>query len=168
MSDITLNQVSALLATYKQLQETIELKTKELDELKEQFRVISEETIPDTLAELGISTLTLEDGTKVSYKADVRISIPKENVPEAMAWLDENGFGDMIKTDVKISYPRGNKDQAYTMAEQLQSTYKLDNISLAETVAPATLKAWANHLADNSIIPEHLFSVYRYNKTIIK
>lgn len=168
MPEITLNQVSLLIATYKQLQQTIEQKTQELDELKERFRVLSEETIPDTFTELGISTLTLDDGSKVSCKEDVRISIPKENMQEAMAWLDANGFGDMIKTDVKISFPRGSKDRALAVAAQLQGVYNLENVSFSETVAPATLKAWSNHLTDNSIIPENLFNVYRYTKTTVK
>jgi hypothetical protein len=79
---------------------------------KADLRAISEEHIPGLMMEIGVKALTLEDGTSVTVKNDVQASIPTERKEEAFKWLEDNGFGGLIKTEVLVVFGREELEKA--------------------------------------------------------
>ena len=61
------------------------------------------------LSELGLSEITLKDGNKITTSTYYSARITDENREEAFAWLDENGFSDIIKNTVSVSFGRGRR-----------------------------------------------------------
>ena len=149
-------------------------KKAELTNLQEQektltadIRRLSEEVIPEMLDELGLSKITTQDGYNISTTMDVSASIPVDQRPAALNWLDRNGFGDLIKTKVQIHFTRDQRDQAVQTEDQLITQGY--NVTLDESVHPMTLKSWIKEqLAEGNNIPMDLFGARQYYKTVIK
>ena len=77
---------------------------------KEDLRKLSGETIPEKMAELGMTSTTMYDGSKVEVVEDIYVSIPKDPHKSSACyeWLEDNGLGDIIKNQVGInrSFPK--------------------------------------------------------------
>ena len=123
---------------------------------KEQQRVLSEETIPGVLQELGVSEIKLDTGEKLSVKQDVYASIPKDGKVEAFGWLEQHGFGGMIKTDVTAVFGRDELETAVALNDKLVADGMQTEFN--QTVAPQTLKAWLREqLAAGADVPLTIF-----------
>lgn len=83
---------------------------------KEHERQLREETIPGAMQELGIESLKLATGETLSVKQDVYAQIPAGNKPAAFQWLDDHGYGGLVKQDVVISFGRGEDELARAAA----------------------------------------------------
>ena len=136
----------------------------QLGELKAKSREISETTIPSMLSELGLSEITLINGSKVSTSAYYSARITDENREDAFAWLDENGFSDIIKNTVSVSFGREEDDSAKKLLETLDT----DGYKTAQKkhVEPMTLKAFVREQVEKgSDLPLETFNVYIGQKT---
>ena len=105
-----LESVAELLRQQLKMESEIELSEATLKDLKEKHRKLSGEIIPAKMQELGMTSTTMTDGSKVDVVEDIYVSIPKD--PEKSAacyeWLEDNGLGDIIKNSVGISFPSGS------------------------------------------------------------
>jgi len=136
-------------------------------DLKEKARIIREETIPNALNEIGVSSITLDSGQKVTVTNEIYASIPVKNRDKAFKWLVENGFSGLIKTEVKVPFPREALDQATSFAEDLMNDGY--DVTLLENVHPQTLKAFIKEqIADGNNIPLDLFGARSINIARIK
>lgn len=134
---------------------------------KEAARLLSEETIPAALQELGVTTISLESGEKIIISQEVYASIPKDKKDDAFKWLNANGFGGLIKTIVKTSFGKGERDVALELARRLYS----DGLDAAfeENVHPSTLKAFLKEqIKTGQPVPLHLFGARPIMTTKIK
>ena len=110
-----------------------------LKDLKEQADKISSEIIPNLLAEQGLSSLKLADGSGVDVKKTYSCTIKKDSVESAYTWLRENGLEDIIKNEVFVTFGKGEDNKAkdlLSLAEQ--EGYEPQQKSKVE---PMTLKA---------------------------
>lgn len=138
-----------------------------LKELKESRRRLSEVTIPEMMEELGVTKMVLDSGETVSTKMDVYASVPSENWPDALGWLEANGLGDIIKTRVSLTYGRGEREAAVKMADYLSSTGAA--VTLEEKVHPLTLRATIKELLAKGVdVPLDVFGAREYMKTVVK
>jgi len=87
--------IAALGKRAKNLQREIEDLERVFKERKEQYRKLTEETIPEALASLGMKSFRMEDGSSIDVKAFYSASISEARRAEAYAWLRENGFDDI-------------------------------------------------------------------------
>lgn len=127
-----------------------------LHEAKERARVLREETIPSAMQELGLERLTLDTGQTVTVKQDVYASIPNDNKPAAYSWLEDHGYGGLVKTEVSVQYGKGELEDAKLMASWLVD--KGVNPSLTQNVHAQTLKAFLREqLAGGYDVPLELF-----------
>jgi hypothetical protein len=117
----------------------IDKKEEELKAEKENLRAIREEQIPMAMKELEIESFTLESGEKLRVSQEVYVQIPSENKKEAYAWLEEHGFGGVIKLSLGVEYGKGEKESAIALWRELES--RGINSDLSEAVHPQTLKA---------------------------
>jgi phage terminase small subunit len=88
------------LASYCQelqaFENEIETLEKQIKFKKEQADKISSEIIPNMLAEQGLSSLKLADGSSIDVKKSYNCTIKKDQMELAYNWLRENGLGDIM------------------------------------------------------------------------
>jgi hypothetical protein len=153
---ITLDDMSALARALVAADEAVEQAEAALSAAKERARQLREETIPSAMQELGLEEIKLDTGQKLSVRQDVYAAIPAAQRDAAYAWLDENGFGGLIKVEVKAAYARGEKDSAVQLAHELRGR-GLD-AAMTQSVHAQTLKAFLREqIAAGTAIPLDLF-----------
>lgn len=160
-----LNNISELAMSQVQLEMDIKTAEKALGELKSRHLKLRTEALPEAMKQVGLTEFTLSNGSKISIKDGIDVSIPVPKKPEAFAWLRDNGHGDIIKNDVTLSFGTGQdaqKDVAIEFAEQNNFPY-----AAKEAVHTGTLKAWAKKQLElddqTNALPEDLITVYRYD-----
>ena len=131
------------LASYcqelQQVEDHIALLEKEVKTQKEKADKISSEVIPNLLAEQGLSSLKLADGSSVDIRKSYNCTIKKDQMDLAYNWLRENGLGDIIKNEVAVQFGKGEDNKA----EQLLGLAVQEGFepSQKQKVEPMTLKA---------------------------
>ncbi len=159
--------IAALGKRAKNLQREIEDLERVFKERKEQYRKLTEETIPEALASLGMKSFRMEDGSSIDVKAFYSASISEARRAEAYAWLRENGFDDIIKNTVSVRFGRGEDELCSGLLNLLgEKGFPADQ---AEKVEPMTLKAWVREQVERgNEFPTELFGVYIGQKATIK
>ena len=138
---ISLNDMTGLVKNLLDADAAVEAAEVALKVLKEKARYFREEAIPSAMHELGIKEYTLETGEKLRITQEVYLSIPKAMQTQAYAWLEDNGFGGLLKLSLGLEYGKGEKQLAVAMYESLVEQGLRP--SLSEGVHSQTLKAFA-------------------------
>jgi len=126
------------------------------------------EDLPELMRELGLESITLSSGEVVSVRNDVAAAIPADRRAEAFRWLDERGFGGLIRTEVSVVYARDEREQALKDAEQIRSLTRHD-ATIAESVHPQTLRAFVREQMEaGQVVPFDLFGVHPFSEAKIK
>ena len=138
-----------------------------LKEAKERSRVLREETIPSAMQEEGLTSFKLSSGQEITIRQEVYASIPAQHVTEAFAWLNDHGFGGLIKTTVTTEYGKGDSEAAVQLANDLTS--KGLQTSFNEKVHPSTLKSFLKEQINaGTNIPLAIFGANPVFKAVIK
>ena len=159
----TLSHYCLMLQNYEDQIGNLE---KDLKSVKEQADKISSEVIPNLLAEQGLSSLKLADGSSVDVRKAYNCTIKKDQMELAYNWLRENGLGDIIKNEVAVQFGKGedNKaEQLLTLAEQegYEPTQK-------QKVEPMTLKALFRERIEAGLdMPSQFFHTFVKDQTKI-
>ena len=154
---------------YRQVNLTAELAAieNELALKKEELRQVVEIELPESMLNLGLTSFSLSDGSKISVKTFYRGSIPKAREVEAFSWLRENGHDDLIKNEVKCTFGKG-EDQAaeFLMAVLEEEKQDYEN---KKAVHPSTLKAFVREqLERGNKLPLDILGVYVGQKSEIR
>ena len=162
-----LSSVGALAKRAKELEKEVEELSTVLKERQDQHRKLLEETIPSMLAELGMKSFKMADGSLIDVKPFYSASIREENRAKAYEWLRDNGFDDIIKNTVSVRFGRGEDGLCDTLLNQLrEQNYPVEQ---AQKIEPMTLKAWVREQVERgSEFPTELFGVYIGQKATIK
>lgn len=153
---ISLDDMASLARALVDADAAVEDADQALKNAKERARVLREETIPSAMQELGLEELKLATGQKLSIKQEVYASIPAANKNAAFQWLNDNGFGGLIKIEVDASFGNGEQDAAMALYQELNSRGL--TASFDQSVHPQTLKAFLKEqLAQGTNIPLDLF-----------
>lgn len=153
---ISLDQMAALARAMVDADASVEQAEASLKEAKERARILREETIPSAMQELGLEELKLDTGQKLSVKQDVYASIPSAQKDAAFQWLEDNGFGGLIKVEVAADFRKGEADQAAELFKELQQRGL--QVGLDQSVHAQTLKAFLREqLAAGTNVPLDLF-----------
>ena len=146
----------------KQLDYDIQIEELEetLKELKKERAILSEDTIPQQMQELGISDTTMADGSRVTIKEGFHCRIPKDKIEEAHTYLRENELGDIIKNQVVTSFGTGEDNMAGDLAGHIQDQYGITP-DVKESVHPSTLKATLKKRHEEGLSdPDDLFGIF--------
>lgn len=108
--------------------------------VKENARRVREESLPTAMSEVGLVKIKLSNGEVVEIKSDVYASIPVEKRAQAYVWLEDNGFGALIKTEVSVAFGREEREAAKKLAVELEGRGL--PASCDSSVHPQTLKAF--------------------------
>ena len=133
---------------------------------KEKADKISSEIIPNMLAEQGLSSLKLADGSSVDIRKSYNCTIKKDQMDLAYNWLRENGLGDIIKNEVAVQFGKGEDNKA----EQLLGLAVQEGFepSQKQKVEPMTLKALFRERIEAGLdMPSDFFHTFVKDQTKI-
>ena len=139
---------------------------KDIKKIKEQADKISSEVIPNLLAEQGLSSLKLADGSSVDIRKSYNCTIKKDQMDLAYNWLRENGLGDIIKNEVAVQFGKGEDNKA----EQLLGLAVQEGFepSQKQKVEPMTLKALFRERIEAGLdMPSEFFHTFVKDQTKI-
>ena len=158
------------LASYCRELQTYEEEIAELEEQikkkREKADKISSEIIPNMLAEQGISSLKLADGSSVDVRKSYNCTIKKDEMESAYNWLRENQLGDIIKNEVSVQFGKGEDNKA----EQLLDLAAREGYepSQRSKVEPMTLKALYRERVEAGLdMPSRFFNIFIKDQTKI-
>lgn len=167
VQDDQITGIAALARRAKSLEKQISDEEDTLKGLKDQYRKLTEQTIPDALAELGMTSFRMEDGSSIDIKPFYSASITEARRAEAFQWLRDNGFDDIIKNTVSVRFGRGEDELCNRLLGLLgQQGFPAEQ---AEKVEPSTLKAWVRERVERGDqFPMELFGAFIGKKASIK
>ena len=143
-----------------------ELEQKLKDEKKALLKM-TDEDLPTMLAEIGLSSMKLDDGSEVTVKQTYGASILVDNRPAAYEWLRENGYDDIIKNTVACAFGRGEDDQAsaFKAFAEKQGYYAEQKTE----IHPQTLRAFVKERVESGDeFPMELFGAYIGQRAVVK
>ena len=159
IGDNSLKEVSDLCTELATEQNEYEELEKMLKDKAKNIRKLSEEIIPARMAELGLESLTLKDGSQIKVKQKVQASIPVRFRGEAFQWLRDNGHGDLIKKQVSATFGKGEDVTANEFIDKIQQLGYDPQQKL--WVEPMTLKAFVREqINEGKEIPMEKFGVF--------
>jgi len=145
----------------------------DIDSLEQQLRAkkeaadkISSEVIPNLLAEQGLASLKLADGSGVDVKKTYSCTVKKDSVESAYTWLRNNGLGDLIKNEVSVQFGKGEDNKA----EQLLNLAAEEGYepTQKQKVEPMTLKALYRERIEAGLdMPSEFFNTFVKDQTKI-
>lgn len=160
LQDNDLDSLSKLIQRQLDLDVEIENIEETLKEIKREREVLSSETIPSKMQELGINETTMKDGSKVTVKEAFHCKIPLEKIEEAHDYLRNNNLGDIIKNKVATSFGTGEDNMAGDLVGYIESTYGITP-EVKESVHPSTLKATLKKRHEEGLTdPDDLFGIF--------
>ena len=134
-----IQQLSSYCLELQALEDEISTKEEETKKLKEKADKIASEIIPNMLAEQGLSSLKLADGSGVEVRKTYSCTVKKDNLESAYQWLRNNGLGDIIKNEVFVQFGKGEDNKAEQLLNlAVQEGFEPQQKSKVE---PMTLKA---------------------------
>ena len=133
---------------------------------KEKADKISSEVIPNLLAEQGLSSLKLADGSGVEVRKTYSCTVKKDSVESAYTWLRENGLGDLIKNEVAVQFGKGEDNKAVELLDlAAQEGYEPTQ---KQKVEPMTLKALFRERIEAGLdMPSDFFHTFVKDQTKI-
>jgi hypothetical protein len=120
------------------LENMIERLDEQLSIRREELRKLSEETIPNMMAEVGIESFTLPDGYKISIANKYYAKLPEDSY-NAFKWLREHNMDGVIKTEVTLNFGKGEDEIVQKVQEVLSEMGLVPNVK--SNVHHMTLKA---------------------------
>ena len=134
--------------------------------LKIMYDQISSEIIPNMLAEQGLQSLKLADGSSVEVKRKYSCTLPKDEDKKRQAyeWLRSNGLGDLIKNEVAVTFGVGEDNKANQLLNlAAEQGYEPQQ---KEKVEPMTLKALYRERIEAGLdMPSEFFHLYMKDET---
>lgn len=166
MENTDINSLSMHVEKLTDLQKSIEYTEKQVKDLKAQYDKISSEVIPNILAEQGLKSLKLADGTVLDVNKKYSCTIPKDPAKKEAAyqWLREQGLADIIKNEVAVTFGRGEENKA----EHLLSLAAKEGYEPVQKskVEPMTLKALYRERVEAGLdMPSDLFHLFVKDET---
>lgn len=158
-----LRTVAQLSRQQREIEQEIETLEGQLKDKKSQLNQIRMVDLPEAVQSAGLSSVTLDDGSTVTIEEGVEAHVAKKNVDAAVAWLDEHGYGDIVKRQVAVNAGRDD-----SLAEQARETLQQMGLDaeIRTELHPQTVKAFVRerYREGEDLPPEDTFGVYHYKK----
>ena len=164
-----LELLTGLAERQKELEGQISAKQAEVKDLEAQVREISWKQIPELLDSLNMESFKLKDGSEITVKEDLRLSIPKDpdRRAEVIAWLIANDGEYLIKEEFGFKFDKGDGDAAKQFEEYCAKYPGRLNMAHFEGVETNSVKAFVKaKLQDGEEVP--LAKLGGHRQTIAK
>tara|TARA_R110000796_G_scaffold22846_8_gene65829 strand:- start:10498 stop:11079 length:582 start_codon:yes stop_codon:yes gene_type:complete len=150
-------------------EKTVEIETLEagLKDSKKTLQKLTDEEMPAMLAEMGISSFALDDGSTIEVKQTYGASILVQNRPTAFEWLRDHQYDDIIKNTVLCQFGRGEDDQAGAFSTFAQEQGFIPQQKTE--IHPQTLRAFVKERCEaGEEFPMELFGAWVGQRAVIK
>lgn len=170
-------EASELAAEIADDQIEINKKQLRLDEINRKF-------IPEIMQSLGMASFKMQDGSEVVVENKLNASISAANKERAFKWLDDHGFGGIIKTKIESFFSREEREDVARAQELLTKAGFSAEVTASihagtlksfvkERLAAAAERSELDHdgfsdAETNDDIPQDLFGVYEFKEAKIK
>jgi hypothetical protein len=162
-----LTSVAGLARLIRDKEVKIEALETSLKESKKVLQKLTDEEMPAMLAEIGISSFTLDDGSTVEVKQTYGASILVQNRPTAFEWLRDHQYDDIIKNTVLCQFGRGEDDQASAFSQFAESQGFTPQQKTE--IHPQTLRAFVKERCEaGEEFPMELFGAWVGQRAVIK
>jgi len=162
-----LTSIAALARQIRDKEENVKSLEQQLKDEKKALLKLTDEDMPAMLAEIGISSFSLDDGSQVEVKQTYGASILVDNRPKAYEWLRDNGYDDIIKNTVLCQFGRGEDDQASSFAAFAQQQGYVPEQKTE--IHPQTLRAFVKErVEEGDAFPMELFGAWVGQRAVIK
>lgn len=146
------------------LDQAIKEQEEQLKGLKARRAEVEERLLPDTMAQLELTKVTV-GGFQIELKPFVNVSLDPSLKPQAVDWLVANGHGALIKAEVTATFAKGDP-AAREVADRLREQgYTVD---LSEGVHAQTLGKWGREMLEGGNLLPDYFRVYQGRKAVVK
>ena len=165
--DDVLGKISKLADEMHGLDKEIAEADLKIKKLKDQRKQIAEEQLPELFAEVGMSELKTKSGLPLKLTNKVHTSISKDRKPKAIAWLDDNGQGGMVKRKVVIDFDKTQEEKVKALLRLIGRGWPNHRTEL--DVHASTVKAFVKRqLEAGKKIPSDLFGIHCVDVVEIK
>ena len=162
-----LTSVAGLARQIRDKEVKIEALEKSLKESKKALQKLTDEEMPAMLAEIGISSFSLDDGSTVEVKQTYGASILVQNRPTAFEWLRDHQYDDIIKNTVLCQFGRGEDDQASAFSAFAETQGFIPQQKTE--IHPQTLRAFVKERCEaGEEFPMELFGAWVGQRAVIK
>ena len=162
-----LSDVRALAMRQLDLEAEVSRCEQALKEAKNNLRAVEESELPAALRAAGIPKFHLSNGMTVSYKEDLKISVPKKNMDGVIAYMREWGFGGHVSNRLVVDVGKGQDNAVQTLIGTAESMGL--KAELTENVASATVKKVLNlRMKEGKSDDLPFFGAYSYTKSTVK
>ena len=139
----------------------------EHQQAKDKLLALKQEELPTIMAELNLSSFSLQDGSQVTLKPISSGRIKEDDKARAFAWLREHGSGDLIKNTVTVTFNREQDNEAKALVADLEE--KDLKPKQKSEIHPQTLQAWVKErIAEGKPLDMELFNVWVGQRAEIK
>jgi len=111
-SDSALNKVAELATVQIKLEGELDRAEKKVKDIKVKLIKVSNEQLPEAMAEAKLAEFKLESGQTVSIKEELTCSVPAKRRAEIIAKLREDRFDELILNIVEIDFDKGQDNLA--------------------------------------------------------
>ncbi len=158
-TDQALSRVRDLVRRQQELEKLIDHLENELKVAKEDLIQVQENDLPTALQEYGLTSFTLNDGSRISIRQEYYSTIKDEHRGAAFSWLEDHGHADLIKHDVVMSFTKGQDEYAQAAMDLLKQNNLLYHDK--KHVHPQTLRAFVREQIEaGKELPLDTFSVH--------
>lgn len=181
--EATLEKMLSLAEESKTLAAEIADEEIETEKKRNRMNDINRVFIPNIMSSLQMESFTFSDGSKITVEDKLQASIPVAKRNEAYDWLDNHGFGDLIKTQILTPFERDDKEGLERAVEILAAAGF--PVQIERSVHASTLKSFVKErLAEAADVeavehdgfddkeekpnlPLDIFSVYQFKEAKI-
>tara|TARA_R110000822_G_scaffold121420_1_gene255185 strand:+ start:136 stop:717 length:582 start_codon:yes stop_codon:yes gene_type:complete len=161
-----LSSVAGLARLIRDTEATVEKLEESLKTCKKDLQKLTDEEMPAMLAEMGISSFSLDDGSTVQVKQTYGASILVKNRPDAYNWLRDKGYDDIIKNTVVCQFGRGEDDRASSFSAFAEQQGFIPEQKTE--VHPQTLRAFVKERCEaGEDFPMELFGAWVGQRAVI-
>jgi len=140
----------------------------ELEVAKANLKDVAENRIPQATDGME-GKFNLGDGRELQIKEEIRSSIAGEKREPAIKWLDEHGYGHIVKREIVFEFPKGDEARSKAFVEAVQKLGIPLVMKSNFSVHHSTLNSWVKErLGEGDALPNETFGIFRQRTAKVK
>ena len=162
-------RLTAMAHTAVNLERQLEMLEAELSRVRKEWLDLTRVQLPDIMAEIGLTSFTLADGSRLRIEDMIEGSLPKDPVARAsaVAILESIGGGEMIRNEVVVPFERKQHNVAVNLARELQDRGLV--VRVQQDVHHMTLKSFVREkLSHGEEVPFEKLGVFVGRRAVVK
>jgi len=166
-TDDVLGRITVAAEEMKDLDKAIAEAELNLKKLAGRRNEIATERLPELMDSVGLTEVKTRSGLPVKIVNVLHTSIAKARKPLAIAWLDKNGHGGMVRRNVVIDFDKTQEEEVEKLLRLIGKGWPNNRVEL--DVNGATVKAFVKaRLEAGEEIPLDVFGVHQQREAQIK